>query len=71
MPLTKREARAILACQRKICNAILVVRGQLKPQNLEYAEAYWLAHLVSIISGNSYGSMPISHAVDVLERGDE
>jgi hypothetical protein len=66
--MNKRQARAMLSCQRQINKAIDSCLEKLSSDDRMYAEAYWAAHIRSAINGSSYGSAPIKKAESALEE---
>jgi len=66
MPMTKKTARAILACQASIQKAIDVCLPKLTDDERDYATSYWAAHIQDSIGGRAYGAMPIGLAQDTL-----
>jgi len=66
MKMTKREARAILACQKTIEKALDVCLEKLGNDESDYATSYWMAHIRDSIGGSAYGSMPIGAAHDLI-----
>ncbi len=65
--MTKREARAILAFQRRINTACDAVEGALTGNELASAQSYWLAHIRASANGTCYGSAPIVRAEEIAE----
>lgn len=65
--MTKKEAKALLACQAKVVKAIESCLSQLSSDERNYAESYWAAHIRSAITGQGYGSAPMGRAQLTLE----
>jgi hypothetical protein len=65
--MTKKEARALLACKAKVVKAIESCLSQLSAAERSYAESYWAAHINSAITGQGYGSAPMGRAKLTLE----
>ena len=65
--MTKKEARAIIACRDKISAALRICRNALSGQEAEYADAYWMSHIRQSINGDAYGSMPIYRAEETVK----
>ena len=66
--MTKTEAKAIFAFRDAIFRACATLEKRLSPEELQYAEAYYLAHIKSAANGDGYGSAPISRANSRLEE---
>jgi hypothetical protein len=67
--MTKKEARAILACKKRIEGAIAMVKIQLTtPDERSNCENYWGGNILHIMQGGSYGAAPISRAEDILNE---
>lgn len=60
--MTKKEAHAILTCQRKIFVALVECESKLQGDNKTFMVNYWGAHVRSAMSGVGYGSAPIVRA---------
>lgn len=65
--MTKRQAKALLAAQRRINGALDSVLKTLDSRDREYAEAYWAGSIRSTINGRGYGSAPVGRAAELLE----
>lgn len=68
MSMTRREARAVLACAGKVERAVKSVLGQLSEPNRTYAEAYWAGHMLKIAREQGYGTMPLMQADATLDK---
>jgi hypothetical protein len=66
--MTKKEAKAILAMQKKINAAINSCLAQLEEEK-SYAVNYWGPTLQSTVNGCGFGACPIARAEAVV-NGD-
>ena len=64
--MTKAEARAILAFQKTVNQALVRVRDKLSPKELSDAEAYWWSHITNIINDAGWGAVPVAQAKKTL-----
>lgn len=64
--MTKKEARAVLRCQRQIQDAISSCLEQLGEQERTQADAYWALTIRGMTEGRFWGSMPVRKAAEVL-----
>ncbi len=64
--MNKKEARAILAFQSKVTKALEVLVEKLSQRELESANAYYAAHIRSIVNGNGYMTLPVGKAQETL-----
>ena len=67
MAMTKKEARAIVACRNKIIAALDACYLKLSIEQSQYADNYWMAHIRQSLDGHSYGSAPTGEAEELLE----
>lgn len=65
--MLKKEARALLAAQRKIYKALEVLEQNLSMAELQYAEGYYLTSTRNIWSGSAFGGPPIARAEEILD----
>lgn len=66
MAMTKKDARAIIACGNRITKALDACLNQLSEKEQQYARAYWAAHIQSAMHGGNYGSAPMEAAYELL-----
>lgn len=66
--MNKKEARAILACSRKVIAAVESCMKQLGPELQSHAKGYWAGQLDQIAYGSIYGGMPIQQSMEVLDE---
>jgi|HubBroStandDraft_4_1064222.scaffolds.fasta_scaffold08568_5 hypothetical protein len=66
--MTRKQAKAILACQKAVMKALETCRGRLKgsEEGLHF-DAYWGSRVTLIMQGSGYGSAPIKRAEETLE----
>jgi hypothetical protein len=64
--MTKKEARAMLAFSKRLHFTCDALQSRLAGSELMTAEAYYLAHVRGIANGDSYGSVPMRRAEEVL-----
>lgn len=66
--MTKREAKAVLVCQRRIIAALdSCARSLSGSAEFGYFTSYWGANIRSLASGGGYGSAPVAKALVVLQ----
>ena len=70
MAMTKKDARAIIACGNRITRALDACLNQLSEKEQQYARAYWAAHIQSAMHGGNYGSAPMARAEMILEGAE-
>jgi hypothetical protein len=66
--MTKSEARAVFARQRRILAALEACLPKLSEHERVYAEAYWAASIRGYVQGTAYGGMPIWEAEKALSE---
>lgn len=68
--MIKSEAKAILACQKKILNALATCEKKLRPSELGYFHSYWGGHIAQAMNGQGYGSAPIYRAERLVKDSE-
>ena len=65
--MTKKEARALIACGNKITRALDACLNQLSDPERDYARVYWAQHIKNALYDGRHGAAPMERAAAIVD----